>query len=91
MVMAESRTLAKQKQQALQQLAWEEINEPGAYVEVSTGTLYRIPREALREGAAPFGRQDATRSQFLQVSRDPFIFPLGARMVCVAHNIQPNF
>lgn len=89
--MADSRTLAKHKQRTPQQLAWEEINEPGAYVEVSTGTLYRIPREALREGAAPFGKQSPARSQFLQVSRDPFIFPLGARMVCIAHNIQPRF
>lgn len=89
--MADTRESAKSVQQPLRQLAWEEISEPGAYVEIATGTLYRVPREALREGAAPFGKQDIAGSQFFQVSKNPFIFPLGARMVCAAHNIQPNF
>ena len=89
--MTETRALAKHERQSLPQLAWEEIREPGAYVEIATGTLYRVPREALREGTAPFGKRDTALSRFLQVSKDPFIFPLGARMVCAAHNIQPNF
>lgn len=89
--MADNREAGKSVQQPLRQLAWEEISEPGAYVEIATGALYRVPQEALREGAAPIGRQDAARSQFFQVSKNPFIFPLGARIVCAAHNIQPNF
>jgi len=89
--MTETSTLAKHERHPLPQLAWEEIREPGAYVEIATGTLYRVPREALREGAAPFGRRDTAFSRFLRISKDPFIFPLGARMVCAAHNIQPNF
>ena len=89
--MTETGTLARQDRQPHLKLAWEEIREPGAYVEIATGTLYRVPREALREGTAPFGRRHAAFSQFLQISKDPFIFPLGARMVCAAHNIQPNF
>jgi hypothetical protein len=89
--MTESRNSENPARQPLRQLAWEEISEPGAYVDIATGTLYRIPREALREGAAPFGKQDTARSQFFQVSKNPFIFPLGARLVCAAHNIQPKF
>jgi len=72
-------------------LTWNEINEPGAYVEIETGVLYRVPLEALHKGAAPFGRLNTTPSRFLQVSKDPYIFPLGARLVCAANNIQPKF
>lgn len=86
-------------------LAWEEISEPGAYVEISTGTLYRVPREVLAEGAAPLVemqgesgpqlvRADArpfVLSKFVRVSEDPYIFSLGARMICVEHDIQPRF
>ena len=89
--MTDTRKPANPVRQPLRQLAWEEIREPGAYVDIATGTLYRIPREALRGGAAPFGKQDTARSQFFQVSKNPFIFPLGARLVCAAHNIQPKF
>lgn len=89
--MANTRASAKLERLPLRQLGWEEISEPGAYVEIETGTLYRVPVEALREGAAPFGKQNATRSRFVKLSANPFIFPLGARMVCAAHNIQPNF
>lgn len=74
-----------------QSLAGEEINEPGAYVEIATGSLYRVPLEALRDGIAPFRQKGAARSQFIRVSTDPFIFPLGARMLCAAHDIHPNF
>lgn len=81
---------ASTKQQA-RNVAWEDIREPGAYVEIETGTLYRVPLEALRENAAPLGQQNGGGSRFLQVSKDPFIFPLGARIVCAAHDIQPNF
>jgi hypothetical protein len=49
--MADSKATGFQKQQSLQHLSWEEINEPGAYVEVATGTLYRVPQEALLKGA----------------------------------------
>ncbi len=32
---------------------WEDIREPGTYVERGTGDLYRIPKEALIQGASP--------------------------------------
>lgn len=74
------------------ELAWEEIHEPGAYVEVATGTLYRLPRQALREGAASRpGTPGAARPRFIQLSKDPFIFALGARLMCARLNIPPNF
>ena len=79
-------------QQSLKQLEWEEIREPGAYVEVSTGNLYRVPHESLLKGAAPITRKPGGRgSPLVLLSKDPFIFALAARMICVEHNIQPNF
>ncbi len=89
--MANSEALTKQPRQPYQTLAGEEIREPGAYVEIATGTLYRVPPEALSGDAAPFRNRGTAHSQFLRLSKDPFIFLLGARLACVAHNIRPNF
>ena len=89
----------------LPQIAWEKIKEPGAYVEVATGTLYRIPRESLLGGAFPLvekagaaapqpvhaADKPARDAQFVRVSGNPYIFSLGARMICVEHDIQPRF
>jgi hypothetical protein len=76
----------------LRPIAWDEINEPGTYVEVSTGKLYRITQESLlvdRSLAKP--GEGGPASPVVQLSTDPFIFDLAARMLCVDHNIRPNF
>jgi len=100
-----SRTPPIRKHQPLPQIAWEKINEPGAYVEVATGALYRIPRESLVGGASPLvekagtgvpqpvraGKNPPRGSQFVRVSGNPYIFSLGARMICVEHDIQARF
>ena len=76
----------------LQELSWGEITSPGAYVELGTGDLYRVPKEALLEGASPLIRKEsAGGSNLMQVSSNPFITTLEARMTCAEHNIQPNF
>ena len=76
----------------LKECSWDEITEPGAYVELGTGDLYRIPAEALLEGASPLDRKEsAGGSNLLQVSTNPFVTTLEARMSCAEHNIQPNF
>ncbi len=80
------------RQQALHQLKWEEIKEPGAYVEVSTGNLYRVPRENLPKGTSRSMRKPGgPTSPLVLLSKDPFIFALAARMICIEHNIQPSF
>jgi hypothetical protein len=100
-----SQTASRRRQQPLKPLAWTEISEPGAYVEVSTGTLYRVPPQALADGAEPLVerqsesgtqlvRADRTpvfRSKFVRVSGNPYIFLLGARMICLEHDIRPRF
>ncbi len=35
------------------QTNWDDVREPGAYVDETTGDLYRIPQEALVHGASP--------------------------------------
>ena len=103
--MEPSSTPPIRKHEPLQQVTWEKIHEPGAYVEVATGALYRIPRESLVGGAFPLiekagvgapqpvrsGNHPPRDSQFVRVSGNPHIFSLGARMICIEHDIQPRF
>jgi len=80
-------------QRTLRPLAWDEIDEPGVYVEVSTGKLYRITQDSLLVVDNSLARpgNGGPVSPVVQLSRDPFIFDLAARMLCVEHNIRPNF
>jgi len=76
----------------LLQMTWKDIEEPGAYVEVGSGDLYRIPKEALLEGSSPLIRKESSgTSTFIQVSKNPYVTTFEARMVCAEHNVQPNF
>jgi len=88
----EQKTISIQSQRTLQHLDWEDISQPGAYVEVATGDLYRIPPEGLLKGASPLiKKESAAASAFVQVSKNPYVLSLDARMVCAENNIQPNF
>lgn len=74
------------------EVAWRDVNEPGAYVEVGSGDLYRFPMEALLKGTSPLVRKEsAGASRLVRISKDPFITTLEARMLCAEHNIKPNF
>src|SRR5216117_1287096 len=81
-----------QSRSSLPEVSWEEITEPGAYVERGTGDLYRIPKEALISGTFPvIHKQSAGGSRLTRVSKDPFLTTLEARLRCAQHNIEPNF
>ncbi|MGQ0835509.1 MAG: hypothetical protein ACT4O5_11445 [Gammaproteobacteria bacterium] len=74
------------------ELGWEDIHEPGAYVELGSGDLYRIPKEALMKGASPVVvKESRGLSRFVQVSKDPFVTTIQARVRTAQHNIEPNF
>ena len=76
----------------LVELSWTEIHEPGAYVEKGSGDLYRIPKEALIPGASPVIRKESSgASRLLQLSKNPFITTLEARLLTCEHNVEPNF
>ncbi len=82
----------EQKQKTLMQVCWEDIDEPGAYVEVQTGRLLRIPQEALLAGSSPLIRQECTETPtYIQLSKSPFITEFQARMLAAEHNVEPNF
>ena len=77
---------------SLAELSWEDINEPGAYIEVGSGDLYRVPKEALVPGASPvIQKQSSGSSRFVRLSPDPFVITLKARLVACEHNLEPNF
>ncbi len=76
----------------LMEVSWQDITEAGAYVEKGSGDLYRIPQEALLQGASPLIRKESAGSSVLvQVSKNPFVTTLEARMTCAEHNIVANF
>jgi hypothetical protein len=40
-----------EKRESLSEVTWQDLNEPGAYVGIGNGDLYRVPKEALLQGA----------------------------------------
>ncbi len=85
-------SMQPQARSVLPELSWEQITEPGTYVEVGTGDLYRIPKEALIHGSSPVIRKESLgASRLVQLSNNPFITTFQARMLACEHNIQPNF
>ncbi|OGA43590.1 MAG: hypothetical protein A3G24_17915 [Betaproteobacteria bacterium RIFCSPLOWO2_12_FULL_62_13] len=89
---ARNTSVESTQRKRLLEVSWQDIDEPGAYVELGTGDLYRIPKEALLQGASPLVRKESSgASRLMQVSKNPFITNLEAKMICCEHNIEPNF
>lgn len=85
-------SMEPERRETLTEVHWDDLNEPGAYVEKGTGDLYRVPKEALLQGGSPvIVKQSAGASRLVRISKDPFITTFKARMVCAEHNIRPNF
>jgi len=92
MTETKTRSVEPQSRFALPEVTWEELSDPGAYVERGTGDLYRIPKEALIPGASPIIHKESLgASRLVQVSKNPFVTTLEARLRCAQHNIEPNF
>ena len=90
----EARVVSAEPQQRsrLLEVSWQEIPGPGAYVELGTGDLFRVPKEALMQGSSPLIRKESSgASSLMQVSNNPYITTFEARMICCEHNITPNF
>ena len=76
----------------LVECTWRNIEQPGAYVDLETGYLYRIPTEALQQCAAPLIQRESTRgSRLALISTDPCVTTQAARWICCQHHITPNF
>lgn len=76
----------------LPEVVWEDLHEAGAYVEVGSGDLYRFPREALIQGGSPLVTKESHgASRLFQISKDPYVTTMKARLICAQHNVEPNF
>jgi hypothetical protein len=73
-------------------LSWEDIEQPGAYVELGTGDLYRFTHESLIPGSSPvIAKESRGASRLMRVSADPLVLSQKARLLCAQANVKPNF
>jgi len=92
MEQVKTKSVEPQQRFSLSEISWDDLNEPGAYVERGSGDLYRIPKEALIPGGSPIIHKESIgASRLVQVSKNPFVTTLEARLRCAQHNIEPNF
>ncbi len=76
----------------IMELLWNQIEEPGAYLELETGHLYRIPAAALSPGSSPIIKKEGTDlSRFVKISKDPFIPRPLALVICYDQGFRPRF
>ncbi len=73
------------------EVSWDEIHEPGAYVERGSGDLYRVPQEAIGPASPLIKKQSLGTSRLVRRTNNPFVTTLEARMLCAKFNIDPNF
>lgn len=77
---------------SLPEIGWDDVSEPGTYVDEGSGDLFRIPKEALVIGGSPVViRESGGASRLRLLSKDPFMPTLRARLLCAQHNINANF
>jgi hypothetical protein len=80
-----------EQRRALPEYSWEELNEPGTYVEKETGNLYRIPKALIQEASPLIRRASLRSSTLVQLSKNPFMTTFIARITCAEHNVKSNF
>ncbi len=74
------------------EVTWASINEPGAYVDRSSGSLYRFPEESLLAVSSPaVVKESHGASRLVKLSDDPFVTTIMARLLCARHNVEANF
>lgn len=89
---ARNQSIEGQHRRSLPEVAWEDVTEPGCYVDEGTGDLFRIPKEGLVTGGSPIVvKESSGASRLRQLSKNPFMPTLQARLLCAQHNIEPNF
>jgi hypothetical protein len=59
---------------------------------MGSGDLYRFPKESLIQGGSPLVTKESHgSSRLIQVSKDPYLTTMKARLICAQHNVEPNF
>jgi hypothetical protein len=85
-------SIEREQRRTLPEYSWEELSEPGTYVEKKTGELYRIPRALLIQGVPPLICKASLRiCRLVQLSKNPFMTTFVARITCAEHNVKANF
>jgi len=81
-----------ESRQFFQMISWEDIEQPGAYVELGTGDLFRFTQESLVPGCSPvITKESRGASRLMKISADPLVLSQKARLLCAQANIKPNF
>jgi hypothetical protein len=76
----------------LSEFNWENIKQPGAYIERETGHLYRVPPEALLRGSSPvISKLCSNPSTFVKLSDDSNTIVSKLRTIAADADIKPNF
>ena len=74
------------------EVSWADLGKPGFYVSRATGNGYRVPTEALFEGASPVIEQvSAQPPRLVKLSDNPYIPLMKARTLAANCDIEPNF
>jgi hypothetical protein len=75
-----------------QRIPFSEIHEVGAYVNIDTGSLFRIPEEALAHGRSPVMEIVSLAGPTVcKVCDDPWVPISKARQLAADGDIQINF
>ena len=89
---ARNQSIEGTHRKTLPEVDWEDVKEPGCYVDEGSGDLFRIPKEALISGGSPIVvKESSGASRLRQLSTNPYMSTLQARLMCAQHNIDPNF
>ena len=87
-----NQSIEAQHRTTLPEVDWADVRQPGCYVDTASGDLFRIPKEGLISGTSPLiVRESSGASRLRQLSADPFMPSVAARLLCAQHNIRPNF
>jgi hypothetical protein len=79
-------------QAAHSEFTWENIKQPGAYIERETGHLYRVPPEALLRGSSPvIAKLCSNPSTFVKLSDDSNTIVSKLRTIAADADVKPNF
>ncbi|MHA2281548.1 MAG: hypothetical protein ACXAC5_11940 [Promethearchaeota archaeon] len=71
---------------------FDRINSPGAYVNETTGHLFRVPQDAIQSGRSPLMVIEAKDPMRLRkISDNPFITSTKARLHAAQHDVSPNW
>jgi hypothetical protein len=74
-----------------QEMEWNDVHTPGAYIDASTGDLIQVPQQAIGPASPLMSRVSTQNRQLVKLADNPYITLIEARRLCVLANINPNF